>query len=169
MVMAALRYSSADSSSFDTPQFPPHRHIQTGNKQRHRRKSGGECGSSSSFNTAALHVHSGFSAIRRKPLLPHRRLIYSGDMHHETGKGKIFNTNTLMEQNMNTNTDFDNREKPKQAIAVALAVLMTGLIVGVFEPAINRLIPSVEAKVVATQSEPVVQRMDTIVVKAKRA
>lgn len=70
---------------------------------------------------------------------------------------------------MNTNTDFDNREKPKQAIAVALAVLMTGLIVGVFEPAINRLIPSVEAKVVATQSEPVVQRMDTIVVKAKRA
>ena len=70
---------------------------------------------------------------------------------------------------MNTNTDFDNREKPKQAIAAALAVLITGLIVGAFEPAINRLVPSAEAKVVAEQITPAVQRMDTIVVKAKRA
>lgn len=65
------------------------------------------------------------------------------------------------------NTEFDNRERPSQLIAAAVSILITGLIAGAFEP-MTRLLPYAEASVIGAQTAAPVQRVDTIVVTAKR-
>lgn len=67
-----------------------------------------------------------------------------------------------------TNKEFDNTEKPSQLIAAAVAVLITGLTVGALEPAANHLVPSAEAKTIASPAAAAPIRLATIVVTATR-
>ncbi len=69
--------------------------------------------------------------------------------------------------NAQLNTDYDNREKPSQLIAAAVAVLITGLMLGAFEPVAN-LIPAADASTGTAQNVSRIQQMDTIIVTARR-
>ena len=64
-------------------------------------------------------------------------------------------------------TDFDNREKPSQLFAAAVSVLITGLLVGAFEP-MSQLLPQAEASVAMAKPAATVQHLAPIVVTAKR-
>ncbi len=87
-------------------------------------------------------------------------------MHYQPNpKGMAFTTNNLMETDMQT--DFDNREKPSQLIAAAVSILITGLLVGAFEP-MTQLLPQAEASVAMAKPVATVQHLAPIVVTAKR-
>jgi len=91
---------------------------------------------------------------------------YSADMHYQPDpKGIDFTTDIFMETDMQTN--FDNREKPSQLFAAAVSVLITGLLVGAFEP-MAQLLPQAEASVAMARPSATVQHLAPIVVTAKR-